>query len=336
MNSIDKIIEKIKQSFLFYLFLSSKELFHTNFWFWLSILNPQETIKLFSDKNINGNLTFKREHNQSNGKQRSKVDLLISSNNVPCVVIENKIKDFPKVEQLLRIKNSFDKIIPDFILATLFWTEDFVLNGWNVRTYKDISNKIEPNKFTEIRYYKDLIYDYKQFTKSLASLSELLEINDKYDFAISFKKDLYNKLNEIKLWEGYQKLRASHLLYHFNSTNIHHLKTNYSIHHQKATIDFEMNLKNEYKLGIEIEDNQYRKYVKGHHAKQFAENLIKNNIFLFAIKERKNKPYLNYGEHFKYQYDKIEKIPFSNLFDRINNEFSDIKIIIDKIEKQIP
>ena len=80
MNNIQNTIEKLKSSPLFYLFLSSRELFHTNFWFWLSTINETETIKLFSSITINNNLKFKREHNQSSGEFRSKVDLYITNN----------------------------------------------------------------------------------------------------------------------------------------------------------------------------------------------------------------------------------------------------------------
>jgi hypothetical protein len=123
MSNINNAIEKIKTSPLFYLFLSSRELFHTNFWFWLSNLNKIETIKLFTDKNFDGNLTFKREHNQKNGEFKSTVDLFISSDNSQDVdvTIENKVKDFPTNEQLERIKNSFGTTIPELILTTLFW-----------------------------------------------------------------------------------------------------------------------------------------------------------------------------------------------------------------------
>lgn len=333
MSKIDTIIEKLKSSPLFYLFLSSRELFHSNFWFWLSTLNKTETAKLFSDKSLSNDITFKREHNQSNGEFKATVDLYVPDK----IVIENKVKDFPTIGQLERIKHSFGKTDIEFVLTTLFWTDDLSFNGWTVKTYKNISDSIESNKFTNDTYYQSLISDYKLFSFNLSELAEQLEIKQEYDFAISLNKGLYGKLNEIKLWEGYQKLRASHLLIHFNKSNTHNVTTAYGINNQKATIDFVIDLQDGYKLGVQIEDIQYRKFVIGKKAGIFAENLIDNNLFLNkSFMGRGKKSYLNYGDTFKYQYEKIEKLTFKDLFEKINNDFQNINNEIDNIKGQIP
>lgn len=333
MNTIDTTIAKLKSSPLFYLFLSSRELFHTNFWFWLSTLNKTETAKIFSNKLIENDITFKREHNQRNGEFKSTVDLYISN----LIVIENKVKDFPTVGQLDRIKHSFGETQVEFVLTTLFWAQDITFQGWTIKTYRSISDAIEPKNFTDDIYYESLILDYKQFTLNLSELAEELEIKKEYDFAISLNKELYGKLNEIKLWEGYQKLRASHLQHHFTNSNQHHLGTGYSINNQKATIDFVIDLQDGYRLGIQIEDIQYRKFVVGKRAGTFAENLIKNNLFLNdTFNGRGKKSYLNYGDQFKYQYEKIDNTTFENLFDKINNDFQEIKKDFDRIKEQIP
>lgn len=333
MNNIDTTIEKLKASPLFYLFLSSRELFHSNFWFWLSPLNKIETAKLFSDKTLTNDITFKREHNQSSGKFKASVDLYVSDK----IAIENKVKDFPTSAQLERIKRSFGNNDIELVLTTLFWTNDLFFEGWTVKTYRTISDSIEPNKFTDDTYYQSLISDYKQFTFNLSELAEQLEIKQEYDFAISLNKVLYDKLNEIKLWEGYQKLRASHLLIHFSKSNTHNVTTAYSINNQKATIDFVLDLQDGYKLGIQIEDIQYRKFVIGKEAGKFAENLIERNLFLNKkFLGRGKKHYLNYGNTFKYQYEKIEKLTFKDLFEKINNDFQNINNEIDNIKGQIP
>lgn len=333
MINIDKTIENLKASPLFYLFLSSRELFHTNFWFWLSTLNKIETLKLFSEKTENKDITFKREHIQSSGEYKSIVDLYVSET----IAIENKVKDFPTTEQLDRIKKSFGKTDIEFVLTTLFWTDELSFNDWTIKTYKNISDAIDPKKFTNDNYFQSLISDYKKFTLNLSEISDQLEIKQEYDFAKSFDKELYEKLNGIKLWEGYQKLRSSHLQFHFNKSNIHDITTSYGINNKKATIDFVLNLQNGYKLGIQLEDNQYRKFVTGRKAGEFAENLISSNLFLndtFVSRERKS--YLNYGVTFKYQYKKIEKISFMDLFEKVNNDFKIINNKIDDIKRNVP
>ena len=148
MNTIEQTILKLKSSPLFYLFLSSRELFHTNFWFWLSTINETETIKLFSSTTINSNLKFKREHNQSSCEFKSKVDFFITNSDNKKIVIENKVKDFPTYEQLERIKKSFGESETELILATLFWSKEISFLGWKVVTYSELSDAITPAKLT--------------------------------------------------------------------------------------------------------------------------------------------------------------------------------------------
>lgn len=363
MNNIDTTINNLKASPLFYLFLSSRELFHSNFWIWLSTLNRNETVKLFSEKNMPNTFDFKREHNQQNGKPKtekikSKIDLYIFEEKeivkrnklkkelTPLIVIENKVKDFPKLEQLNRIKYSFGDVHNniEFVLATLFWKEKIkenIANGWIVKTYRNIAEAIEPNKFTDNIYYQSLIADYKTFTLNLALLAEGLEIKEEYDFYYPNSKYLFDKLNEINLWEGYQKMRASHLIIEFEKQiKPRNVFINYGINNQKATMDFRprLNLKLGYGVGIQIEGDQYRRFVEGQKAAEFAENLLKIGVFLDPNKKfEKGVNYLNYGNSFKYQYDKVTKVEtFANLFKRIKNDIDSIEINKHIIEDQIP
>lgn len=338
MNTIKQTIIKLKSSPLFYLFLSSRELFHTNFWCWLSTINKAETIKLFSSTTINDNkLDFKREYNQSNGEFKSKVDLYITNDDNKKIVIENKVKDFPTYEQLDRIKKSFGESDTELILATLFWSKEISFQGWKVVTYREISEAINPSKFKSNQYYLDLIADYKDFTLNLAYLSEQLDISDVYNFAISVNKELYAQLNDIKLWEGYQKLRASHLLLRFNKFNEYNATASYSINNQKATIDFLVEITNDYKIGISIEDNQYRKFITGPKHVQFSENLRVNDVLFSSswMSARKNKM-MSYAPNYKYQYEKIGVMNFDDLFKKINADISMMLERKEEIKNQIP
>lgn len=335
MLQIDEIIIKLKSSPLFYLFLSSRELFHTNFWYWLSTINKIETLKLFSEKTCDGRLIFKREHNQAFDDDKSKVDLLISCDNNPYIVIENKVKDFPAKSQLQRIKNSFNDGRLQYILVTLFFSPEIVFEGWKIKTYRNISEVIFPENFTDNEYHKKLIQDYKEFIYNLSELSHSLPINQEYDFANSYNSELFHKLNEIKLWESYQKLRASHFLHHLG--NRENVFTRYSVNNQKATITIFIQLKDNYQIGIEIEDKQFRKFVMGKKAEIFAQNLLSNRIFFDEeFKGRGNKAFLCYGSVFRYQYKKINnKTSFQSLFNDIHSVLSEIEEQKISIENKI-
>lgn len=345
INDIDKLIGEIKSSPLYYLFLSSRELFHTNFWFWLSTLNKEETIKLFTDSNLDGEIDFKREHKQSSDNIKSVIDLLISSNKSPKIAIENKVLDFPTTNQLDRIVSSFGeekgKKNVEYILTTLFWTENLHFDSWTVKTYKDISNTIDPKKFTKDDYYIKLIADYKNFIFNLSSLTEKIEISQDFDFAQAIvDKELFIRLNDLKLWEGYQKLRASQLVNEFSSQyyNEHKVIFKYGVNSAKnAVIDFVINLKDGYNIGIQIENNQYRKFITGSKHIDFASNLQNNNVFFVNEWQSPHKKrMLGYEPDFQYQYEKINKMSFKELFNRINSSIQEITKNLAKIESYIP
>lgn len=342
MDILETTIKKLKESPMYYMFISSRELFHSNFWVWLSELDKNETIKLFTNDKFTGDLKFTPEKNLKNDTNiKSKVDLLISNNNVDIILIENKVKDFPTIEQLERIKASLGLSNPQLILTTLFWSADFSFKDWKVRTYKEISESINPEKFTTNKYFQNLIQDYKEFTLNLSLIAENLEIIKKYDFAPSFDsiKKLFEKLDDIKLREGYLKIRASHLIFHFKKNNIHKVECNYSINHKRATLDFFIIIKKGYTIGITIEDNSYRKVISGIKHNEFSENLRKNNIFFDSNwKSNRGKLMLGYEPKWKYQKDlkPIKELDYPELFEKINE---DIKIIIrdmNKIIQQIP
>jgi hypothetical protein len=191
MDQISDVIRGLKTSPLFYLFLSSRELFHTNFWFWLSTLNKTETLRLFvREPSCEEGLVFKREHRQGFEKEKAVVDLLISCNGAPYIVIENKVKDFPTAGQLKRIKQSFDDDGIQYLLTTLFFSPEIVFNGWQIKTYRELSINIQPSRFTENKYFESLIEDYKDFTGNLADLVEMLPVSKNYDFANNYNLDL--------------------------------------------------------------------------------------------------------------------------------------------------
>lgn len=338
MNNLDERINRLKQSPLFYLFLSSKELFHSNFWYWLSELNPIEKAELFASIGDNQDVFFKREVNKKNGEFKSKSDLVIYANDSPIIVIENKVKDFPTESQLIRIMKSFDNdSISSFVLATLFWNEDIKFDGWKILTYRNIANNIKPNSFSNCSYYLALIEDYKSFLINLSDLTDSLPITKKYDFTISSQRSLYSKLNDIKLWEGYQKLRASHLLYNYCKP-FDIIEVSYGINNKNATIDFKYTLKDDYKIGIQIQGYQFRNYIEGEKHKEFADNLREENCFFDSnwVSPRK-KTLLKYAPNFKYQYKKIEdNIDFNTLFNNINENLIWINSNKELIEQKIP
>lgn len=75
ISIIEQNILNLSKSPLFYLFSSSKELFHTNFWYWLYQLDSSKVLKLFGE-NSTTDIECQRESKQQNGIFKSKIDFL--------------------------------------------------------------------------------------------------------------------------------------------------------------------------------------------------------------------------------------------------------------------
>lgn len=371
METIASIIERLEKSPMFYLFSSSKELFHSNFWYWLYTINPDEMLRLFSDVKIGSFMVERELHKEESAtnkgskdkKAKAILDLAFKEEGKTLkIVIENKVKDFPHKVQLERIQAACDDIDGSkyqYILTTLFRFEGMEkkFDKWRVLTYKEIADKIKPENFTsDSSYHQALIGDYKNFLTELANLAEALRVTEHYDFAISHhSKDevnLFHALNKIKLWEVYSKMRSSHLIAEFQkkfSENREFCSSSYHINNQKATLHFIKHLGDtNYSIGVQIEGIQFRRFVSVKDAStgkihQFAENLKGKGLFLNSefINKKDKSSFGNYGNSFRYQYAKknslIEKpIPFEELFKLIEKEFQEIENNKSEILNCIP
>jgi len=349
MCTLDSIIAKIKNNPLFYISLTSKELFHSNFWYWLSTLNKEATLKIFVESHSESNsLFFKREHKQSKGSKKqddlikSVNDLVVFENENPIIVIENKVKDYPTVCQLDRIKKSFNGQNVKFVLVTLWGHEEIKFEDWIVIRYKDIANNIQTKLYSMEDYClnKLLIDSYKDYCNNLHDLVERLPITDNYDFIESLNPELFNKLESIKLTSGYKKLRASDFFLKYEKP-FDCLVCGYGINNQQATLDFKYPLDSHYFIGVQVEGKQFRIFVEGTQDKLFAENLAQNELFFDknfrSIKEKKS--FLHYDPNFTYQY-KIplinEVLTYNKLSEKINEKLIYINNNLEEIRNQIP
>lgn len=335
---MQELINNIKSSPLFFIFAESKELFHSNFWYWLSVSYPDIINKVFGLHKQCDNYEYKREHRQSFNNIKSKVDLVVSCNGSFKLVIENKIKDFPSTEQLTRIIDSFNNQNVTFVLTTLFNYKNLSFKKWQIFTYKQISNAIEPNG-VENTYHKQLISDYKSFTSNLSELADSVPITDNYDFAFTFNEELHNNLNNVKLLESYLKMRASHMLCNYEKP-FEFIETRFGIHLDKnnVTIDFIYPLKNDYSIGVQIQGNQVRKFISGENHNEFSDNLLSEDLFFRSQWRSPNKlQLLKYNPNFKYQYIPIvDKLSFDVVFCRINSILRWIHSKKELIESKMP
>jgi len=192
------ILENLKESPMFNLSLSSKELFHSNFIHWLA----NEHAELFWDvinhickslkedfptfpENFEG-IEFRRECEKFDfsvwGREKEKESLNDSKSRkkVPILVIENKVKSLANAYQLCEYEKKINGIlkendinidIPKILLSLADYNPRE--NKWKLVTYGKFAEYLEEsieNKTIKPGYHKSLIEDYIAFIKNLDSL----------------------------------------------------------------------------------------------------------------------------------------------------------------------
>lgn len=140
---INSIISRLKQSLMFNLSLSAKELFHSNFLVYLMEQHPNIINDVLS---ING-FNFVLTSNHEVLRESSHTDIMVRNGKGIELIIENKFKSIPYIEQLEKYtKVKGVDTNTKFILLTLYIPASLQCNNgqiianfknWDVLTYKD-------------------------------------------------------------------------------------------------------------------------------------------------------------------------------------------------------
>ncbi len=93
------LIKSLQKSPLFNLSLSSKELFHSNFFYWIGQNYPLEFGQLFADY-LEEKPADLRVRPEEIYREKDNIDLSFTYSNGEEILIENKVKSVPYLEQL--------------------------------------------------------------------------------------------------------------------------------------------------------------------------------------------------------------------------------------------
>lgn len=199
---------------LFQLSLGSKELFHSNFLGWLFLEYPKACGSALSRylTNCDGDTTIVKVLREYRNR-----DLTIYFANGQELVIENKVKSLPYIEQL-RVYGEGSEPHQNFLLLSLLMPA-FADKGiiktenstWNVLTYSDLSGVMKSiNAEISNEYHHSLITDYVSFITALGDVFSLSTPTDGEfftDFYLSSEGSALEQLNELRMGDVYQKLR---------------------------------------------------------------------------------------------------------------------------------
>lgn len=338
LKEIKSLVEQINISPIFNLSLSSRELFHTNFWEWLSKIDKEQAYKLFSEMPIINmdEVEFKRE--------MQGIDLYIKDGKLK-IYIENKVKSIPHPEQLERYRSKFGvNEHSKYVLLSLF-KPNILFPNWEVMTYEELAKKIS-NISLSNPYYRDIVNDYVKMIQLLSELTEMLPKEPIYDYFLNVDETcgIRTELENIRLLDTYLKYRGSLLAHYIYSKTKRETfyfrygkinkgeKVNYPLilvdhgfNNKNATIDCKLALSEDLYIGIQIEGAQYRKFIEVSNSLEKADLLAEKMVWFNEdwTSDDKKMQFCKYGEKFRYQYRKIKyQTPYEEIVLDIKNDIS--------------
>lgn len=227
-------LEQLKKNPVFQLSLSAKELFHSNFLYWIASSYPKLFNGVMKKLDVNIKLSedsaeniVEREYNhfdfcicKEDEKKKKKISF----------VLENKFKSIPYKAQLEKYNGQIKKIngkvdIPRVLLtlATEFEGYDAKntdnVNGWKVITYSKYIEAIRDviNEYNLDTFDKELINKYCNFVETIVAF-----MNKKLRDNLSWNKmlEVSKELEPLRLHDVWQKLYASKLFTQLKYTPI--------------------------------------------------------------------------------------------------------------------
>lgn len=264
--NLEQSFYNLKKSPMFAISLSSKELFHSNFWAWLIEYNPEYSKVFFDDIDFNNILFVKREE-----KNR---DVSIHLNE-KVYIVENKLKSLPNKEQIIGYQNEEPYFYKGCLTGVV--KLDFLPNNWCFKSYKEIGNSILKinEKYKEDKWY----FLIKEYANMIITIEYIL---------VSFSKEYGNKLisqaqhntypilndfEDIRFADILKKSKANDFVNYLNNSLKHELDdllkySDFKLYigsgfsNKSSLVDVRI-IKNkdtdhQIVIGIQIQDNQYR------------------------------------------------------------------------------
>lgn len=202
-----KIINALNANPMFHMSLASKELFHSNFLYWLWKLDASKFLTLL-DK-LSGCNDFSRLTPDSIEVKREyqHFDLCVLEKGNPhkvLLVIENKVKSIPCLKQLNeytgKLENSCKKVL--LTLMQNFPDKEDILNNsdWKIKYYNNLADAISMSYV--VPKYQTFIDEYIKFISNLHNLSTSWNP----DNVLITKQTFYKDVENLRLHDLFGKL----------------------------------------------------------------------------------------------------------------------------------
>lgn len=229
-NQNQALVKTLQDSPLFQLSLTSKELFHSNFLYWLGVTYRDLFKETFSKLGCNtaawpDKWEVEREYKAA---KSISLDLCVKGPGKKgkiYLVLENKVKSIPNQQQLNRYVSYWkrDNEKPCFVLLSLmtnFPNKDQIdanSDGkWIVWNYGDLAAALDKALTSYVSsvsrvstYHEEIIKDYIQLAKGLHGLFWNLTVNDNDQYYDDNVSQVYANL---RMDDVYEKVRASSIV----------------------------------------------------------------------------------------------------------------------------
>lgn len=277
---ISNCVKNLESSPMFNLSLSSKELFHTNFLYWIWKINSDLFVAILRDLGCKAEWAASEEWKVR--REHDNLDLCVLSNNEIVFILENKVKSIPTKKQLDEYSNKHIGV-QDLILLSLaidFPDRQSIEEDkkWKIRSYEDLYNSIKGNyeKFVGDIYYSKLIGDYCDFIKNLYELSREWEVKEESVFLLEADNDIHKlRIGDLrdKIWNSQacvklvSELERVCQIKALNGWNIWEIKdkgeclsklyVNWAFTHGQGLLEVKVKINNDFVMLIQLQGNRY-------------------------------------------------------------------------------
>ena len=257
-------INKLKASPIFNCSLSSKELFHSNFLYWLCHTYNKELGQLFVDCL---NLRTPSSKITNPERENKNLDIKFQLGN-KLLVIENKVKSIPSLAQLEKYETLFSNNNEVKLVLLSLSKPAFKLKNWEYLSYtKYIEKIITPlNRQIKNSYHKRIISDYIDLITFLTKT--LKPIAQKADIVKLHKSPKKELLDDLRLADVFQKLAYENFSNKLKANAVSfskkygkEIEIGSGLTNTQGLVSMHILIKN-VKFGVQIQGEQYRAYIE--------------------------------------------------------------------------
>ena len=284
--------EALMSSPLFQLSLASKELFHSNFLYWLAVNHPEFFSEVFKNMLKGVDLGLNKENTARVHREAKHFDFSVTAKDgFPSLILENKVKSIPSLPQLQKYEEEAKKdkdfrgsILCLLSLATVFPEKDKIGERWAICSYKDLAEGIDKALRTmgmDNEYHKAVIEDYMGYALQLHKTAESWVVTAENTLIMKDEDAAALRLNDLR-----EKVRFSGMLALLNEgissrfagmelltgSTVTVLKeksaptgcilTNTTYTKGNGLLDVKVKMANNHAVGIQIQDGKYRRCIE--------------------------------------------------------------------------